>query len=122
MGRIATFLTGVVVLGASQAVTLLGEYASTIEGAPVDYELIVEWASFGLLVLGVAITGYALLSILFSVIRHNYRKRKEIQQREEAERRRQQPPEGYGPQGQPVGGQNQQRPQQPRDQYRRREQ
>lgn len=111
MGKISTFLAGLFILGASQAVTFLEEYASSVEGTPVDYGMLVQYASTGLFYLGAIIVGYALLSAVFGIILHNYRKRKELNRQEEEERRRRERLEerGYAPQGQPP--QEGQRPQ-----------
>lgn len=126
MGRVAKFLTGLFILGAGVAVNALRTYASSIEGAPVDYGALVGFASSGLLLLGGVIVGYALLSTVFAIIKHNYQKRKRIQQEEEARRREQAPAQdqGYGRGNQQAGGQQQQQQQrqQPRGQRRRQQQ
>lgn len=123
MGRIATFLTGVFILGVSQAVGLLEAYANSVEGAPVDYGMIVNYASLGFLALGLAITGYTLLSAVFSIVKHNYQKRKELQQEEQARRRGQRPEQGYDQSGQQArGGQQQAQQRQPRGQQGQRQQ
>lgn len=120
MGRIATFLTGLFIIGASQGVAMLGTYASSIQGAPVDYGILVGYASMGLLGLGGAIAGYALLSAIFAIIKHNHQKRRDIRQEEQARRReqaqeqqqQQQNPQKRGQQQQRQGQQSRQQQQQ----------
>lgn len=118
MGRIASFIVGIFVLGASQVVKGLKAVAPQPEGAPVDYGMIVDYASFGLLVLGAVIVGYTVLAVTFTLALHNYRKRKDLHRQEEEERRNRLEEQGYAQQPAPGEGQYQQT-QQSQQQYRR---
>jgi biopolymer transport protein ExbB/TolQ len=124
MGRIAKFLTGLFVMAASQGLGMLQTYASSVEGAAVDYGSLVEFASMAMLGLGGLITGYAVLATIFGIIKHNFRNRRRIREEEQVRRREQaQDQQPQEQQGQPRQDQQQPRQQQGgQQQYRRQRQ
>lgn len=111
---------GILVAGLDDA---LESMWGTPENAPIDYTALVDYASMGLQYLGIAIVGYAGLSIVYSVVSAGWKRRKKQKEREQweqqHEQRRQELQDGDIPPSELAPGQQrpqrERRPQQPRD-------